>query len=354
MLGLEIFVSRRFLDSEIGAPGAASIVFAYTEDHFAAEALARRIGAAVPEATARDWMEDAPFLRASVHASRVIGTLSQSMVFFAVAIPVMALLYISMLARRPQLAILAAMGPGVAGLAHRSGGGAARRRMTTGGEILRATRIERRFGAAPILGGVSLSVSLGETVALVGPSGPGKSTLLQILGLLDRPTSGEVHLGRVDAFSLGAVARARLRLTQLGFVFQRSHLLRHLTALDNVALPAWRLAADRRVALERAESLLDGLGMRNRLRTAARDLSVGEAQRVAIARALVNRPRLVLADEPTGALDSASAEQVRAAFTELGASGTALLMVTHDTSLATRFHRVLTMRDGWLVDPATT
>ena len=105
-----VFVSRRFLTSEVGAPGAASIVFAYTDDHFAAPELARRIGAALPETTARDWMEDAPFLRASIHASRVIGALSQSMVFFAVAIPVMALLYISMLARRRQLAILAAMG----------------------------------------------------------------------------------------------------------------------------------------------------------------------------------------------------------------------------------------------------
>jgi ABC-type lipoprotein export system ATPase subunit len=226
--------------------------------------------------------------------------------------------------------------------------------MTIGAEVLRATHIERRFGAAAIVSGVSLSIAAGETVALVGPSGAGKSTLLQILGLLDRPTSGAVMLGGVDAWSLGAGARARLRLTHLGFVFQRSHLLPHLTALDNVALPAWRFSARRRVALERAETVLRALGLGSRLAIPARKLSVGEAQRVAIARALVNRPRLVLADEPTGALDSATAEQVRAAFSALAATGTALLMVTHDMSLAARFDRTLTMRDGKLAPASST
>ena len=220
--------------------------------------------------------------------------------------------------------------------------------MTMGANVLRAENLERRFGSTTIVSGVSLSVAEGETVALIGPSGAGKSTLLQLLGLLDRPTSGEVTLDGVAAWSLSAVARARLRLTHLGFVFQRSHLLPHLSALDNVALPAWRLSGTRGIALERAEALLVSLGLGSRLSTAARKLSVGEAQRVAIARALVNRPRIVLADEPTGALDSAAAEQVRAAFTELAVTGTALLMVTHDASLAARFDRTLTMRDGRL------
>jgi ABC-type lipoprotein export system ATPase subunit len=212
--------------------------------------------------------------------------------------------------------------------------------------VLRADGLERRFGEAVVVGGASLAIAEAEAVSLMGPSGCGKTSLLQMLGLLDRPDAGRMTLDGEDPWALGAGARAALRLAAVGFVFQQGNLLAHLDARENVALPAWRLCGSRARALEAADALLDRFGLAARARTRAAVLSTGEAQRVAIARALVNRPRLVLADEPTGSLDSVSANAVLEALEGVTAHGSALLLVTHDATVAARARRALTMRDG--------
>jgi putative ABC transport system ATP-binding protein len=215
---------------------------------------------------------------------------------------------------------------------------------------LRAEGVEKRIGGAAIVLGASLSIGPGEHIALLGPSGCGKTTLLNMLGLLDRPTSGKVLLGGEDAWAEKASARARLRLLCIGFVFQQNNLLAHLTARENVALPAWRAEGSREEAMARASALLDRFGLRAREGALAGLLSTGEAQRVAIARALINRPRVVLCDEPTGSLDSASASAVLDALDEVRSAGAGLLVVTHDASVAARASRTLAMRDGRLLD----
>ncbi len=207
--------------------------------------------------------------------------------------------------------------------------------------------LHRTFAGREVVGGVSLAIAAGETVAMMGPSGCGKTTLLQMIGLLDRPDGGRVTIGDVDPWAGSAAARAELRLTAIGFVFQHSNLIDHLSALDNVALPAWRATGDRREATTRATGLLERLGVAARAGSRAGTLSIGEAQRVAVARALVNRPQLVLADEPTGSLDAASATAVLDAL--LGTDGVAVLVVTHDPEVAARAGRTLRMRDGKLV-----
>ncbi len=215
--------------------------------------------------------------------------------------------------------------------------------------ILEARDVGHRLGGQEILHGISLAVAAGESVALVGPSGCGKTTLLHLLGLLDRPCRGQVWLDGACASAWSRGDRARARLQRIGFVFQQHHLLEHLSARDNVALPAWRLGGSRRRALAAADALLERFGLAARARERAGVLSMGEAQRVALARALVNRPAIVLADEPTGSLDSASAAQVLQALGEVRETGGALLVVTHDDTVAQRADRSLAMRDGRLV-----
>jgi putative ABC transport system ATP-binding protein len=199
------------------------------------------------------------------------------------------------------------------------------------------------------LRGVSLVVQPGEYVAIAGPSGSGKSTLLQLIGGIDVPSGGTVELLGTRLESLGDRELTRLRLTRLGFVFQRFHLLPVLTARENVELPMAEagVAAPRR--RERARELLEYVGLRQREGHRATQLSGGEMQRVAIARALANRPAILLADEPTGELDAATGREILDLFRRLNRDGTTLLVVTHDERLASEAGRVVHMLDGRIV-----
>jgi putative ABC transport system ATP-binding protein len=199
------------------------------------------------------------------------------------------------------------------------------------------------------LRGVSLSVQPGEYVAIAGPSGSGKSTLLQLIGGIDTPSGGSVELLGTRLESLGDRELTRLRLTRLGFVFQRFHLLPVLTARENVELPMAEagVAAPRR--RERARELLEYVGLRHRESHRATQLSGGEMQRVAIARALANRPAILLADEPTGELDATTGREILDLFRRLNRDGTTLIVVTHDERLASAAGRVVHMLDGRIV-----
>ena len=199
------------------------------------------------------------------------------------------------------------------------------------------------------LRGVSLAVQPGEYVAIAGPSGCGKSTLLQLMGGIDTPSGGSVELLGTRLESLGDRELTRLRLTRLGFVFQRFHLLPVLTARENVELPMAEagVAAPRR--RERARELLEYVGLGPREGHRATQLSGGEMQRVAIARALANRPAILLADEPTGELDAATGREILDLFRRLNRDGTTLVVVTHDERLAAEAGRVVHMLDGRIV-----
>jgi putative ABC transport system ATP-binding protein len=217
-------------------------------------------------------------------------------------------------------------------------------------ELLRAESLEKRHGAEAIVQDASLAVSAGDSVALMGTSGGGKTTLLHMLGLLDRPSGGRLTFAGLEPWADNADARAYLRLTAIGFVFQQSNLLPQLTALDNVALPAWRRTGDRRAARTRADRVLERFELGHRRLARGGTLSLGEAQRVAIARALVNRPTLLIADEPTGSLDSRASDAVLAMIDEVRAEGTAILMATHDPAVAARMHRQIRIHDGRLLE----
>jgi putative ABC transport system ATP-binding protein len=192
-------------------------------------------------------------------------------------------------------------------------------------------------------------VEAGETVSVMGPSGCGKSTLLHLLGGLDRPDAGELYLGGERVDGLSETAWAVRRRSRLGFVFQAFHLVDELTAVENVELPALLLGASRRDARRRAMELLERLGVAARAGHLPDRLSGGERQRVAVARALINRPLLVLADEPTGNLDSRATGDLLRLFAELREARQALLVVTHDARVASTADRLLRMRDGAIV-----
>jgi putative ABC transport system ATP-binding protein len=205
-------------------------------------------------------------------------------------------------------------------------------------------------GLVRAVDGVDLDIAAGETVAIMGPSGCGKSTLLHLLGGLDRPSGGEVRLAgrRVDQLSERALAR--LRQDAVGFVFQAFHLMDELTAVENVELPALLAGRPARTARRRATALLDRVGLADRARFLPAALSGGQRQRVAIARALANEPLVVLADEPTGNLDSAAALEVLRLFDSLHAAGQTLVIVTHDARIAATADRMISMRDGAFTD----
>jgi putative ABC transport system ATP-binding protein len=196
---------------------------------------------------------------------------------------------------------------------------------------------------------VSLTVAAGEHVAISGPSGCGKSTLLHLLGGVDTPTTGSILFEQRDLSRLSEAERGRLRLKRIGFVFQRFFLLPMLTAAENVELPQAEAGVPRGERQRRTAELLQYVGLTSRADHRPSQLSGGEMQRVAIARALANRPRLLLADEPTGELDRATGEQIALLLDRVNADGTALVIVTHDGTLAGRADRILTMRDGTIV-----
>jgi lipoprotein-releasing system ATP-binding protein len=207
-------------------------------------------------------------------------------------------------------------------------------------------------GHLEVLKGADLSVFPGEVVGLLGPSGSGKSSLLHAAGLLEHPTGGRILIGGADCGALGDAERTRIRLRQIGFVYQFHHLLPELSALDNVALPIMIAGGGQRAARSRAARLLTELGLARRLNHQPAQLSGGEQQRVAVARALANRPRLLLADEPTGNLDPATSEAVFANLHDLvRTSGVAALIATHNLAMARHMDRVLVLKDGRLVSP---
>ncbi|HKD74559.1 MAG TPA: ABC transporter ATP-binding protein [Ktedonobacterales bacterium] len=205
--------------------------------------------------------------------------------------------------------------------------------------------------AQQALAGITLMIPTGQFVAIMGPSGSGKSTLLNLIAGLDRPSGGQVIVDGITVGSLGETALARFRRQRLGFVFQFFNLLNQLTVLDNVVIPAQLAGVKTAVARSRAKDLLAELGIADKARAYPARLSGGQRQRVAIARALINSPAVILADEPTGALDSRSGDAVMDLLAQLHLRGQTVVMVTHDTRLAaSRAERIVSLRDGQVVD----
>ncbi|MCI6867963.1 MAG: ABC transporter ATP-binding protein [Lachnospiraceae bacterium] len=200
----------------------------------------------------------------------------------------------------------------------------------------------------PALKDVSLHVEKGEYVAIMGPSGSGKSTLMNIIGCLDRATSGEYELAGEDVRGLSDKQLADIRLRKVGFVFQNFQLLPRMSALDNVALPLIYAGIRKKVRRERAKEALIRVGLQERINFNPTQLSGGQKQRVAIARAMVNKPDILLADEPTGALDSKSSKQIMELFQKLNDEGMTVIMITHDSNIASYAKRIVTIFDGEL------
>lgn len=198
----------------------------------------------------------------------------------------------------------------------------------------------------PALRGVSLNIYSGEFVSIMGPSGSGKSTLMNIIGCLDKPTEGRVIIDGKDVTKLGDNALAEYRRKKIGFVFQQFNLIPRLTALENVALPMWFAGVERKQRLRRAAVLLKQVGLGGRVEHKPTELSGGERQRVAIARALANDPELILADEPTGNLDSSSGDAVLELLEDLNRKGKTVAIVTHDLGYGRRAERMIKLRDG--------
>jgi ABC-type lipoprotein export system ATPase subunit len=225
---------------------------------------------------------------------------------------------------------------------------------TAATSVLRARGLHKHYGTGDGLvravDGIDLEVASGETVAVMGPSGCGKSTLLHLLGGLDRPSSGEVSLGgrRIDKLSERALAR--MRRSDVGFVFQAFHLMEELTAVENVELSALLAGRSPRAARRRATDLLERVGLADRATFLPSALSGGQRQRVAIARALSNEPLVVFADEPTGNLDSTATVEVLRLFESLHEAGQTLVIVTHDERIAATADRLISMRDGGFID----
>lgn len=194
--------------------------------------------------------------------------------------------------------------------------------------------------------GLDLAIDVNEYVALMGPSGSGKSTLMNVLGCLDSPTAGSYHLNGENVAKLNEDALADIRNREIGFVFQTFNLLPRYSALENVALPLIYAGFSKRERLERAEEVLDMVGLQDRMVHRPNELSGGQRQRVAVARALVNRPSIILADEPTGNLDTATSMEIMNLFDEIQAAGNTVILVTHEEDIAECAHRIVRLRDG--------
>ncbi len=216
--------------------------------------------------------------------------------------------------------------------------------------ILSARNIHKAYGTVDVLKGVDVDIQAGEIVSIVGSSGAGKSTLLHILGTLDKPDTGEVFLENQNISRLQGKKLAHFRNTHIGFVFQFHHLLPEFTALENVCIPGWIAQGRKAEVKARAEELLTLLGLKDRLHNKPNALSGGEQQRVAVARALINSPKVVFADEPTGNLDSANANDLHQLFIDLRNNfNQTFLIVTHNEELARLSDRILHMKDGKIV-----
>ena len=216
--------------------------------------------------------------------------------------------------------------------------------------MIRTKEIRKSFGTLEVLKGIDLLVERGEVVSIVGPSGAGKTTLLQILGTLSRPSSGEIEIDGEAVHALSDRQLSRFRNTKIGFVFQFHHLLPEFTALENVCIPGYIGGRDRREVEKRAAELLEMLGMEHRSSHKPAELSGGEQQRVAIARALINSPAVLLADEPSGNLDTKDREEIhRLFFTLRDTLGQTVVIVTHDGQLAAMSDRKIEMVDGQIV-----
>ncbi|MEZ7886336.1 MAG: putative ABC transport system ATP-binding protein [Saprospiraceae bacterium] len=198
------------------------------------------------------------------------------------------------------------------------------------------------------LNGFSLSVSENEYVALMGPSGSGKSTLMNVLGCLDSPTSGKFYLNGPDVSSLVDDKLAEIRNKEIGFIFQTFNLLPRYTALDNVTLPLIYNGTSKAERIKRGKEVLDQVGLADRMDHRPNELSGGQRQRVAVARALVNRPSIILADEPTGNLDSQTSYEIMELFDDIQKSGNTIILVTHEEGIANYAHRIVRLRDGVL------
>lgn len=217
--------------------------------------------------------------------------------------------------------------------------------------MIEVQNIIKSFDALKVLKGINLHVNKGEVVCIVGPSGAGKTTLLQIIGTLDKPDGGKVIIDGIDVTQLKQKALAKFRNQHLGFVFQFHQLLPEFTALENVEIPALIAGCSAKQAQKQAEELLEYMGLAERAHHKPNELSGGEKQRVAVARALVNRPSVILADEPSGSLDSQNKQELQQLFFDLRERyGQTFVIVTHDESLAALADRTIHMKDGLIED----
>jgi putative ABC transport system ATP-binding protein len=224
--------------------------------------------------------------------------------------------------------------------------------------IIQLNQISKTYGLGDTLvhalNQVNFTLNAGEYCAVIGASGSGKSTLMNVVGCLDRPTDGQYYLDGIGVETLDDLALAKVRNRKIGFVFQQFHLLPQLTALENVILPMIYGNVPKADRQQRAQIALERVGLGNRLRNRPNQLSGGQQQRVAIARAIVNQPVLLLADEPTGALDSHTTQEVLGIFEELHSSGMTIMVVTHEMDVAHRADRIVTFRDGQIISDVSS
>ena len=214
--------------------------------------------------------------------------------------------------------------------------------------------ITKSFGSLQVLKGIDLHIKKGEIVSIVGPSGAGKTTLLQIIGTLDKPNSGSITIDGVDVSTLSTKKLSDFRNKHIGFVFQFHQLLPEFTALENIMIPAYIAGKSNKEAMKRANELLDFMGLSDRANHKPAELSGGEEQRVAVARALINNPAVILADEPSGSLDSKNKTELHQLFFDLRDKfGQTFVIVTHDEGLAKITDRTIHMKDGLLANPET-